>query len=75
MLRAQKDAHAQDLLARLRSVHPGRCSGAQLRTLQRSVKVWRGVMARRLIYASSDEREVEQRYRGESALAVTGISG
>ena len=46
-----------------------------LRTLQRRVKGWRSVMARRLVYASSDKRAVEQRYRGESALAGTGISG
>ena len=46
-----------------------------LRTLQRRVKGWRSVMARRLVYASSDERAVEQRYRGESALVGTGISG
>ena len=77
LLWTQKDtnANAKDLLARLRSAHPGRCSDAQLRTLQRRVKGWRGAMARRLVYASSDERAVEQRYRGESALAGTGISG
>ena len=46
-----------------------------LRTLQRRVKGWRSVMARRLVYASSNERAVEQRYRDESALAGTGISG
>ena len=77
LLWPQKDtnANAKDLLSRLRSAHPGRCSDAQLRTLQRRVKGWRGAMARRLVYASSDERAVEQRYRGESALAGTGISG
>ena len=79
LLWTQKDtnanANAKDLLARLRSAHPGRFSDAQLRTLQRRVKGWRGVMARRLVYASSDERAVEQRYRGESALVGTGISG
>ena len=77
LLWTQKDtnANAKDLLARLRSAHPGRCSDAQLRTLQRRVKGWRGAMARRLVYASSDERAVEQRYRGESALVGTGISG
>ena len=79
LLWPQKDtnanANAKDLLARLRSAHPGRCSDTQLRTLQRRVKGWRGAMARRLVYASSDERAVEQRYRGESALVGTGISG
>ena len=79
MLWLQKDpdtgTNAKDLLARLRSVHPGQFSGAQLRSLQRRVKDWRGVMARRLVYDSSDERAVEQCYRGDSALVGTGISG
>ena len=35
------------------------------RSLQRRVKDWRGVMAKRLVYASYDERAVEQRYGGE----------
>ena len=72
---ASASASAKDLLARLRSAHPGRCSDAQLADPARRVKGWRGVMARRLVYASSDERAVEQRYRGESALVGTGISG
>ena len=77
LLRPQKDphAHAKDLLARLWSAHPGRRSDAPVRTLQRGVKGCRGVMAKRLVYVSSDERAVEQRYGGESALAGTGISG
>ena len=68
------NANPKDLLARLRSAHPGRCSDAQLQTLQRRVKGWRSVMARRRVYGSDDECAVEQRYRGESALVVTGIS-
>ena len=53
----------------------GAFSDAQLRTLQRRVKDWRGVIAKRLVYAASDEPAVEQRYRGDSALVGTGISG
>ena len=71
---ANANANAKDLLARLRSAHPGRCSDAQLQTLQRRVKGWRSVMARRRVYGSYDECAVEQRNRGESALVVTGIS-
>ena len=68
--------NAKELLARLRAAHPGRFSNAQLRTpLQRRVKDWRGVMAKSLVYAASDEPAVEQRYRGELALVGTGISG
>ena len=74
-LQKDLDTNAKDLLARLRSAHPGRFGDAHLRTLQRRVKDWRGVMAKRLVYAASDESEVKQRYRGELALVGTGISG
>ena len=67
--------NAKELLARLRVAHPRRFSDAQLRTLQRRVKDWRGVMAKRLVYTASDEPAVELRYRGELALVRTGISG
>ena len=40
------------LMAPLRSKHPDRFSGAQLRTMQRRVKEWRGIMAKNLVYAS-----------------------
>ena len=69
------DNNAKDLLAKFREAYPGRFGDAHLRTLQRRVKDWRGVMAKRLVYAASDEPEVEQRYRGELALVGTGISG
>ena len=54
-LRKDPDSNAKDLLAKLREAYPGRFSDAQLRTLQRRVKDWRGVMAKRLVYATSDE--------------------
>ena len=69
------DTTAKDLMARLSASHPERFSEAQLRTLQRRVKDWRGVMAKRLVYAAFDEYSVKQRYGGESALIGTGISG
>ena len=74
-LQKDPDTNAKDLLAKLCTAHPGRFSDTQLRTLQRRGKDWRGVMAKRLVYAASDEPAVEQRYRGESALVGTGISG
>ncbi len=42
---------------------PGRFTGTQLRALQRRVKDWRDIMAKRLVYAASDEHAVEQRFR------------
>ena len=74
-LQKDPDTNAKELLARLRAAHSGRFSNAQPRTLQRRVKDWRGVMAKRLVYAASDEPAVEQRYRGELALVGTGING
>ena len=76
LLWLQRDPYtnAKDLLARLRSAHPGRSSDAQLQILQHRVKDWRGVMAKRLVYAAYDDPAVEQHYRGESALVRIGIS-
>ena len=74
-LQKNPDTNAKDLLAKLRETYLGRFGDAQLRTLQRRVKDWRGVMAKRLVYAASDEPAVEQRYRDESALVLAGISG
>ena len=73
--RSKDPFEGEDLQARLRSAHPGRFSDAQLRIQQPGVKDWRGVMAKRLVYAASDERAVGQRHRGDSALAGGGISG
>ena len=44
-LQKDPDTNAKDLLAKLREAYPGRFSDAHLRTLQRRVKDWRGVMA------------------------------
>ena len=48
-LQKDPDTNAKDLLAKLCTAHPGRFSDTQLRTLQRRVKDWRGVMAKRLV--------------------------
>ena len=74
-LEKDPDTNAKDLLARLRKAQPGRFGDAQLRTLQRRVKDWRGVMAKKLVYAAPDEPLLEQKNRGELVLAGTGIRG
>ena len=48
------DASAMALLGRLQADHPDRFSRANLRTLQRRVQQWRGIMANKLVYATSD---------------------
>ena len=40
-------------MARLQSERPDRFTEAQLRTLQRRVKEWRGIMAKELVYAGN----------------------
>ena len=51
-LKVEPDVTGKTLMARLRLEHPDRFSGAQLRTMQRRVKEWRGIMAKNLVYAS-----------------------
>ena len=50
-LESEPDRTAKELFGRLCSEHPGQFRTGQLRTLQRRVKVWRGMAARRLIFA------------------------
>ena len=45
-LQEEPDASAVALLGRLQSAHPDRYSQAHLRTLQRGVQQWRGIMAK-----------------------------
>ena len=40
-------------MGRLQLEHPDRFSGAQLRTMQRRLKEWRGIMAKELVYAGT----------------------
>lgn len=53
------DASAMALLGRLQEAEPGRFSRAQLRTLQRRVQQWRGIMAEKLVYATAGESMAE----------------
>jgi hypothetical protein len=48
------DATAKELFVRLQGQYPGVYSNGQLRTLQRRVKEWRQMMAKKLVYACMD---------------------
>ena len=72
-LQEDPDASAVTLLGRLQSTHPGRFSRAQLRTLQRRVQKWRGIMASKLVYATPDETKPDQHSLPELALVGGGI--
>ena len=74
-LQNDPDTNARDLLAKLREAHPGRFGDAQLRTLQRRVKDWRGVMAKGLLYPASDEPASEPSEKMESVLVGVGNKG
>ena len=50
-LQNQPDATGKELMGRLQSEHPDRFSEAQLRTMQRRLNKWRGMMAKELVYA------------------------
>ncbi len=52
-LESEPDQTAKELLGRLRTAHPGQFGAGQLRTLQRRVKEWRAMAARRLIFAEA----------------------
>ena len=47
------------LLGRLQEAEPDRFSRAHLRTLQRRVQQWRGIMAKKLVYATAGEPMAE----------------
>ena len=52
-LETEPDRTAKELLERLEAEGPGTIGQAQLRTLQRRMKEWRRVMARRLVFAGT----------------------
>ena len=54
-LQEDPDASAVALLGRLQETEPDRFSRAHLRTLQRRVQEWRGIMAKKLVYATAGE--------------------
>ena len=66
------DAKANALLNRLKSAHPDRFSDPHLRTLQRRVQQWRGIMAKELVYAVVDEPAPELPAMPELALVGAG---
>ena len=74
-LQKDPDTNARDLLAKLREAYPDRFEDAQLRTLQRRVKDWRGVMAKGLLYPASDEPASEPSEKVESVLVGVGNKG
>ena len=74
-LQQDPDTNAKDLLAKLRGDHPGRFGDVQLRTLQRRVKDWHGVMAKRLVYAASVEPAPERSEKVELVLVGAGNKG
>lgn len=53
-LEAEPDSTAKELFDRLRQAHPDQFGLGQLRTLQRRVKDWRVLAARRLVFADQD---------------------
>ena len=67
-LQTEPDATGKALMARLQSKHPDRFTEAQLRTMQRRVKEWRGMMAKELVYAGTAEPFAEPNRLPELAL-------
>jgi hypothetical protein len=60
-LQDDPEATAKSLLARLQQQYPEQFPDGQLRTLQRRIREWRRLMARKLVYACLDgEETVEQ---------------
>ncbi len=69
-LQEDPDAGAVALLGRLQEAEPDRFSRAHLRTLQRRVQQWRGIMANNLVYAASEAALPDPGGMPEIALAV-----
>lgn len=71
-LQADPDTTAKELFDRLQVQHPGIFSNGQLRTLQRRVKEWRQMMAKKLVYACMDgiveEPEIKALCAGSGTL-------
>ena len=68
-LQEDPDAKAIALLNRLKSAYPDRFSDTHLRTLQRRVQQWRGIMAKKLVYTTAGEPRAEPAAMPELALA------
>ena len=69
-LQEDPNASAVALLSRLQEAEPDRFSRAHLRTLQRRVQRWRGIMADKLVYAASEATLPDHDGMPEIAMAV-----
>ena len=69
-LQIEPDATSKALMVRLQAEYPDRFSEAQLRTMQRRVKEWRGIMAKELVYAGTAEPFAQP--NGLPELALVG---
>ena len=68
---AEPDATGKAMMTRLQSEHPDRFTEAPLRTIQRRMKEWHGIMAKKLVYAGTDESLAAS--NGLSELALIGV--
>ena len=69
-LQAEPDNKGKGLMAILRVEHPDRFTEAHLRTMRRIVKEWRGMMAKKLVYAATHEDSAEP--NGLPGVALVG---
>ena len=74
-LQEDPDASAVALLDRLQSTYPDRFDRAHLRTLQRRVQQWRGIMPSKLVYTVSSETAWDGQSLPELALIESGPRG
>ena len=70
-LQAEPDATGTALMGRLQSKHPDRFNETQLRTMQRRLKEWRGIMAKELVYAGTAAASTATNGLPEMALVGT----
>jgi hypothetical protein len=56
-LQNEPDSTAKSLIERLQKQYPGQFAEGHLRTLQRRIREWRGVMARTLVHACLDGKQ------------------
>lgn len=69
-LQADPDFTGMALIARLQSEHPDRFTEGQLRTMQRRVQEWRGIMANKLVCTETGQSSTEP--NGQPELALIG---
>ena len=72
-LEEDPDASAVVLLERLQGTDPEHFNRAHLRTLQRSVQKWRGIMAIKLVYAGSGDVALNTCDLSELALTMDDL--